>query len=309
MLTFSSVFQTRQQALDVYKRQLSGQKFYVESFESYPSGTPAKLILEIVETAQRIELDATVDCGIGRKMAIERHLGQRPGLILNVPIRPEIVAPLRDFFSADNRNAQSVSQLSNRDISSKPANTPVRPPIKNPRRIPFENLQSLSAQDALAEVDRFLSSAKTGSLYVLFNVPQTVERTELRTIYNTLVRVLHPDRYPSSFSAELCGKLSMAYQVLNDAYKILQNATERSVYMDISRQQGKSSGMSLESYRKWQNDYCTQNANNIRMAEELVAKAQEAQRNGDENGYTQTLKLALKYDPYCQAARAKLQKP
>ena len=315
MLTFSRVFQTRQQALEVYKSQLSGQKIYVESFESYPSGTPAILNLEIVETGQRISLDVTVSCGVGRTMAIECHYGQRAGVLLNVPIGPDRIAPLREFFTAGSprTNASGSDVVSAGQSQIRPPESVqksiVRPAGKSTNRYPFENIQSLEPAQALAEVDRFLDVSKTGSLYMLFNVQPAISRTELRSVYNNVVRVLHPDRYPPSFGAELRSKLSMAYQLFNDAYQVLQNSTERGVYMDVSRAMGRTTGISLETYRKWQNDYRTQNGNNIRMAEELVEKAQEMQRNGDNDGYLQTLGLALKYDPYCQTARAKLQKP
>jgi hypothetical protein len=247
-------------------------------------------------------------------MAIERHYGVRAGVMLNVPIGPDKIAPLREFFMAgsDRSNSSSAGTSGVRTQVRPPESvqkTIVRPAGKSTNRYPFENIQSLEPAQALAEADRFLDVAKTGSLYMLFNVQPTISRNDLRSVYNNVVRVLHPDRYPASFGAELRSKLSMAYQLFNDAYQVLQNSTERGVYMDVSRALGRINGVSLETYRKWQNDYRTQNGNNIRMAEELVEKAQEMQRSGDNDGYLQTLNLALKCDPYCQTARAKLQKP
>ena len=314
MLVFSKVFQTRQQALDFYKSQLSGQKIFVESFESYAQGTSAKVVLEILETKQKIELNATVDSPVGRNAAIERHLGQRAGLFLNVPIQPDMIAPLRSFFTIGNQNNNRADGTAtpSRSAAESPATAPsgqnqkiIRPAGKT-NRIPFDNIQSMSPDSVMAETDRFIRNAKDSSLYRLFNVLPTVTRPELRSIYNTIVAVLHPDRHPASFSPELCQKLSSAYQIFNDAYQILQNTVERSVYMDVSRDMGKPSGMSLDAYRKWKNDYQIQNGNNIRMAEELVQNASDAQRRGDAQEQAQMLQLALKYDPYCQAARSKL---
>ena len=306
MLEFSRVFTTRQQALDVYKSQLSGQMIYVESFESYPNGTPAKLSLEISETAQKIVLDAFVDCGIGKKSAIERGFGQRPGLLLKVPIRPEIIEKLRNFFLAGSKGNTAPVSPNTSKAESCESNSAVRAPVLQARK-PFENIQTASEQDAIAEADRFLSNAKHGSLFSLFNLTNAATRNELRSVYNALVRALHPDRYTPAFGDELRQKLTTAYQIINGAYQILQNSVERSIYMDVSREIGRLSGISLDDYRKWQTEYRNKNANNIHMAEELVTRAQTEYKN-DENAYNQTLKLALKYDPYCQAARAKLQK-
>ena len=57
MLSFKRIFATQQQALDVYKSQLSKQKLFVEAFEGAPKGTPVKVALTITETGQSIALD------------------------------------------------------------------------------------------------------------------------------------------------------------------------------------------------------------------------------------------------------------
>jgi len=69
MLSFKRIFATQQQALDVYKSQLSKQKLFVEAFEGAPKGTPVKVALTITETGQSIALDGSVERMMGKTEA------------------------------------------------------------------------------------------------------------------------------------------------------------------------------------------------------------------------------------------------
>ncbi len=301
MLTFQRVFATRQQALDVYRSQLSGQKLYVESFEGYSKGSEVEVKLEIRETSQKIVLKGTVERVIGKKEVVELGYGQRPGLMLNIPITGDIVQPLRGFFLAQNtQNAQNT----------KSSSSPVRPSVMRPGSvsakpaasdvIPFANIDKCSPEEALSQVDAFLELSEKCSLFSVFNVRSSVDRKELRRIYNIVVRKLHPDSYPESFDAVLTDKLSDAYQVFNEAYKILQHPVLSAIYMDISKQERRFEGMSLPAYKKWLEDYRTRNAANIRLAEDFANKALASE---DAVECEKNLRLALQYDPFNETAR------
>ena len=304
MLSFKRIFKTRQQALEVYKTQLSAQMIYVESFEAYPAGTEVKLELQNSENRQTIVLDAKVERVIGKAEVIEKKFGQRPGLILRVAITQDLIAPMRAFFLAE----------------SAPAAAPVRPKFAEPVRpkvsdvksseevkttsIPLENLNSLSPSAALAEVNAFLNVVSKGSLYQIFNLRPGADRKQLRGVYNKLVRVLHPDRHESAFGAELIEKLEDAYQIVNEAYESLQNPIKNSIYLEISRANRVPDGMSLNDYKKFLADYRIKNAANISLADELAQKAEQALMAGNKDIAEQNVKLALQYDPYHEGARS-----
>ena len=132
------------------------------------------------------------------------------------------------------------------------------------------------------------------------------DRKILRTVYNRIVKNLHPDKHRSDFSDALSESLGDAYQILNEAYKILQHGVACEIYLEVSREVGQHKGMSLAGYKKFQADYRLKNANGIHMADEFVAKAQTAQATGDKDAAMQSLKLALQYDKYNESARSML---
>lgn len=283
MLTFKRIFQTQQLALDVYKSQLSKQKLFVEAFEGAPKETPASVTLSIAETRQTIELSGSVERMMGKTEVAQNGYGQRPGLLLRIPITPELVAPLRAFFLTKPETA--APQLPD---------------------APFLTLAGETPQQAKREADMFLKKAETGNLFELFGLRARDDRKQLRAIYNKIVKNLHPDKHRSDFDEELSDALGDAYQILNEAYKILQHSIASEIYLEISRENGQNRGMSLSAYKKFQADYRLKNANGIHMADEFVAKAENAQARGDRDAAAQALKLALKYDKYNESARSML---
>ncbi len=291
MITFQRIFQTREQAMDVYKSQLSSQKLYVESFEGYSKGTEVSVSLEIRETSQKVVLRGSVERLMGKKEVMELGFGQRPGLLLSVPITPDVVEPLRAFFLAQAPKSAAPKSAESSSTSSS-------------RSIPLENITQCSAEEAVEKVRAFLQLANRGNLYMLFNVPPTVDRQTLRRIYNVVVRTLHPDAHDENFSQELSLLLGEAYQVFNEAYQILQHPIKCAIYMEVSRQARAFGGMSLNAYKKWQEDYRMRNASNIRMSDELVAKAEDELAKGDREHAAQNLQLALQYDPFNENARS-----
>ena len=283
MLSFKRIFSTQQQALDIYKSQLSKQKLFVEAFEGAPKGTPATVALAIKETGQSITLQGSVERMMGKSEATQNGYGQRPGLILNVPITPDLVAPLRAFFLT--KSEKAAPQLPN---------------------APFMSLDDETAAQVEIEVGAFLKKAETGNLFELFGMRPREDRKILRTVYNKIVKNLHPDKHRDDFSDDLSESLGDAYQILNEAYKILQHGIASEIYLEASREAGQIQGMSLAAYKKFQADYRLRNANNIHMADEFVAKAQASQATGDADAAIQSLKLALQYDKYHEAARSML---
>ncbi|MBO4350599.1 MAG: J domain-containing protein [Proteobacteria bacterium] len=270
--------------MDFYKAQLARQQIYVEAFEGAPKGTDAQVKLEIRETQQKIVIDTKVERPIGKKEAVELGYGQRPGLILNVTITPDLVEPLRAFFLAQG-----------------PAR-PTAAPIK--QRIPFEDIANCTLEQVEAQVDQFLAFAEKGNLFQLFNVRPNVEKKELRSIYNVVVRVLHPDAHGNDYPENITHKLEDAYQIFNEAYKILQNPVQSKIYLEISRANRIPNGMSLNDYKKWQADYRMKNATNIHKADELMAAAEDALMKGNTAAAEQNKLLALQYDPYNESAHA-----
>ena len=283
MLSFKRIFATQQQALDVYKSQLSKQKLFVEAFEGAPKGTPVKVALTITETGQSIALDGSVERMMGKTEATQNGFGQRPGLMLDMPITPEIVAPLRAFF-----------------LTKAEAATPKLP------NAPFMSLSDETATQVEFEVGAFLKKAETGNLFELFGMRPQDARKILRTVYNRIVKNLHPDKHRSDFSDALKESLGDAYQTSNEAYKILQHGVACEIYLEISREVGQHKGMSRAGQKEFQADYRLKNANGIHMADEFVAKAQTAQATGDKDAAMQSLKLALQYDKYNESARSML---
>ena len=340
MLSFTRIFQTRQQALDVYKTQLSSQFIYVESFEAYSAGTAVLVELQNRENGQNITLNATVERAIGKTEVVEKRFGMRSGLILHVDITPELVSPLRSFFLAGSDApviAKTVTEASAPVQVVRPAAVshdtqpvrheavqpvqPVRPAAVHPVRpkfasaaspasdgaqvrLPLENLPDLPAATAIRDVGRFCSLAASGSLYRFFNATCQTDRKSLRNAYNKLVRILHPDRHQSGYTEELTEKLIEAYQLLNDAYEILQNPVKNDIYLEVSRLNRAPEGMSLNDYKKFMEDYSTKNAANIRLADDLAVKAEQAMMAGNREVAAKNVNLALQYDPYHEVARA-----
>ena len=300
MQRFQRIFQTRQQALDVYKTQLSQQILYVESFEGYSSGTEVIIELEIRETHMKIALNASVARIIGRKEVTELGFGTRPGLLLNVPITPDVVGPLRSFFLTEASGGTNATVRASSSNSESPKGETRRP------REPLSGLNRCTPDEALIQVKNFIALAERESLYAMFNVRSDVDRKTLRSIYNSVVRTLHPDSNVAR-DPELAQKLGEAYQLFNEAYQILHHPIQSVIYQEVSKSCRVPDGMSLNAYKKWQSDYSMQNAQNIRMADELVSKAETFKQSGREKEATETLSLALKYDPYHERAREMMQ--
>ena len=318
MITFQRIFQKRQQAMDVYKTQLAAQKLYVESFEGYSKGNEVEVQMEIRETGQKVKLNGTVERMVSKKEAMELGYGQRPGLLLNIAITPEVVEPLRTFFLTEAKAPESAksSEVVRPVGIVRPAGV-VRPagivrlagmaPVSEPSeppKPPLENINKCSPEQAKKEVKAFLDLADKGNIYQLFNLRSQPERKTLRSIYNTVVRTLHPDSQDESFDGEISDMLDEAYQIFNEAYKILQNPVQSQIYQEVSRSEGKSSGLSLNAYRKWSEDYRLRNAANIRLSDELAAKAETELSNHDKDAAAQNIRLALQYDPYNEKARS-----
>ena len=314
MLELKRVFQTHQQAMEVYRIQLSKQLLYVETFEGFPKGTEASVHLEIRETGKQIKLLGTVERLMGKKEAMETGFGQRPGLILKLPITPDVVEPLRAFFAAPTGVQSSVSRPS----PVRSASQVVRPgQVVRPNQaaeqeaampetdeVPFATLSASDPQQASKLISEFLSLAESGSLYRLFNLRTNAERKQIRRVYNIVVRSLHPDAHEEGFSDELTEKLGDCYQVFNEAYQILSHPIRGAIYLDVSKANRVPNGMSLNAYKKWLDDYRMKSATSIRMADDLLQKAEEALSSGHREEAAHHIKLALQYDPYHEGARA-----
>ncbi|MBQ9395382.1 MAG: J domain-containing protein [Proteobacteria bacterium] len=318
MITFQRIFQKRQQAMDVYKTQLAAQKLYVESFEGYSKGSEVEVQMEIRETGQKVKLNGTVERMVSKKEAMELGYGQRPGLLVNIVITPEIVEPLRTFFLTEAKTSESSrpSEVVRPAGIVRPAGVvrpagivrpagmqPVSEPVE-PGKPPLENINKCSPEQAKKEVKDFLGLAETGNIYQLFNLRSQPDRKTLRSIYNTVVRTLHPDSQDEGFSTEVTDMLDEAYQIFNEAYKILQNPVQSQIYQEVSRAEGRSGGLSLNAYRKWNEDYRLRNAANIRLSDELAEKAETALANKEKETAAQNIRLALQYDPYNEKARS-----
>ena len=106
-MELSRTFQTRAQALEIYRLQLCKQLLFVEVFEAVRSDTPVQLTLRINETKAVITLAAKAMKMLRKSEAAELGYGTRAGVLLDVPITPDIVAPLREFFLATTDAGQS----------------------------------------------------------------------------------------------------------------------------------------------------------------------------------------------------------
>jgi len=294
------IFQTREQAMDFYRNQLSKQIAFVESFDALPAGTVVSLALQIRESKQSIDLEAKVQRTVGKSEATTKGYSTRAGLLLDVV--SDNADTLRAFFmpgggpsdpAVSTATSQTPQSSSTQNASSAPEPIP-----------PFANLSSMEAYEVAAELDRFFALAQNVGLYRLFGLRENAQRHQIRNIFNAIVRNLHPDTYVSKLPRELCVRLEQAYQFVNDTYQILQHPIESAIYMEISKQERAFSGMTLARYQQWLADYRQKNSNNIRLAENLVAQAEASRDSGDIEQARQNLQLALRYDPYCVPARS-----
>lgn len=282
MMTFRRIFKFRQDALDTYATQVSKGRLYVESFEALPRNTEVAVTLLMGATGETITLTGKVERMVGKSEAIRENYGQRSGVLLIIDAADPALCK---FFDAKPPSSQT-------DKPSSPT--------------PFENLSQRDADDIEKEVDAYLELSRSGSLYQLFGFKDKLDKDALRDVYRAMVKSLHPDKHQSDFTQSLSDKLADAYQIVNDAYKILQNAITHKIYLDISRDNLKPKGMSLTAYKKFLTDYRLKNSNNIKMANELTQRTQEAVNDGKKNAVAQNLKLALQYDKYNEMARSML---
>jgi len=330
MAELSRIFQTRDQAMEIYKTQLAHQVLFVEVFEALRAGTEVTLTLAIRETAQKITLSATVDKMVRKADAIAAGYGQRPGVMLNVHFTPDIIEPFRAFFLAGaNKGASagsaaapqrpvsagvSASASAQRAASATPG-VSAAPRIRalnsagetvesKPKGTPFAKLSERTEEDIKAELTQNEQEAEKGNLFALFGLTPTCDRKDIRRVYNELVRSLHPDTYPETLSQETRQRLEAAYQTYNDAYQIIQHNEKRDIYMDVSRKEGRLSGMSLAKYVEWTTDYKQRNSAGIEMCGQLVEQARECKAAGELEQARQKLTLALQYDPFNIDARS-----
>ncbi|MCL2326527.1 MAG: hypothetical protein FWC40_08555 [Proteobacteria bacterium] len=297
------IFQTRDQARDFYRNQLSKHIAFVESFDALPAGTAVSLALQIRESKQSIDLEAKVQRTVGKSEATTKGYGARAGLLLDVAIPPDNADSLQAFFmsGASEPSGSGLSAAVSQAVQSSPAQNISTAPEPIP---PFANLSAMDATEVAAELDRFFALAQNVGLHRLFGLRENAQRHQIRTVFNAIVRSLHPDTYAAKLPRELCARLEQAYQFVNDAYQILQHPIESIIYMEISKQERAFSGMTLARYQQWLADYRQKNSNNIRLAENLVAQAEASRNGGDIEQARQNLRLALQYDPYCVPARS-----
>lgn len=289
MVMVKRVFQTREQALDVYRSQLSQCLIFIETFEPERVGSVVRVGLEIIETRQSISLEAKVSAVVGKREAVERGYGQRAGMLLEVVLSAEIVEPLRTFFLTEAISTRAKPSVGLAEASE------IRP---------FSAQCMSSEETASAEVERFLGLTETASLFALFGLGQGVERQQLRLVYNQIVRELHPDAQVLSFNVELKNKLELAYQVLNEVYALLQHPIERAIYLEVSQLEQSPLGLSYTRYKAWQSAYRQEHSANIRMSNTLLERVLESRSLGDHSQAERDLRLALQYDPFNAAARA-----
>ncbi len=228
-------------------------------------------------------------------------------------------------FSSNAGNAMFAGNVaSTKPIDASQAQTPQRPmPTVSPRlteyvpnnkpattastciqRVPFQNLDEMTEAETLSELVRTERVVKTGTLFTIFGLNQNVEREEIRSTFNAIVKSLHPDTYTTKFSTDTVERLEMAYQTFNEAYQIIQHPIKREIYMDISRSEGKSFGLSLEQYKNWMANYKQQNANNIQTCANLLEQVHTSLKNGQKDTALQQLNLAKQYDPCSIEARS-----
>ena len=328
MVELNRIFQTRDQALEAYKTQLSHQELFVEVFEALSAGTEVSLTLTIRETKQTITLPATVKKMFRKKEAVEMGYGMRAGVILSIVFTPEIIEPFRAFFLAGAPSSTSSLDRSGEQKGephlhqATPLNEPndltrrdrtrystVRGPVtklETPKttQTPFRDLAQKNETDIKVELTRTEQQACSGNLFSLFGLDSRCDRKDIRRVYNEIVRNLHPDTYPVDLSKDTVHRLELAYQTYNDAYQIIQHNVKRDIYMDVSRSEGRPGGLSLEKYVAWQAAYAQKNNAGIQMAASLSAQARESKLAGLMDQARQQLTLALKYDPFCIDARS-----
>lgn len=282
MMTFRRIFKFRQDALDTYASQVSKGRLYVESFEALPRNTDVSVTLLMGATGETVTLTGKVERMVGKSEAVRENYGQRSGVLLIIDASDPALCK---FFDVKPPSAQTTDQ---------------------PSPVPFENLSQRDADDIEKEVDAYLELSRNGSLYQLFGFKDKLDKDTLRDVYRAMVKSLHPDKHQTNLTQSISDKLADAYQIVNDAYKILQNAITNKIYLDISRDNLKPKGMSLTSYKKFLADYRLKNSNNIKMANDLTQRAQEAISDGKKDAVAQNLKLALQYDKYNEMARSML---
>ncbi len=326
MAELSRIFQTREQAMEIYKTQLARQVLFVEVFEALRAGTEVSLTLAIRETAQKITLKATVERMVRKAEAMEAGYGQRPGVILNVQFTPDVIEPLRAFFLAGTASARpatssmgaaaarpATSSMGAAAAAAKPASAAPRIRALNAagetidaksQGTPFAKLSERSEEDIKIELSQNEHEALNGNLFALFGLTPTCDRKDIRRVYNELVRSLHPDTYPANLSQETIHRLEAAYQTYNDAYQIIQHNEKRDIYMAVSRKEGRLNGMSLTKYVEWTADYKQRNSSGIELCGQLVEQARECKASGDLDQARQKLALALQYDPFNLDARS-----
>ena len=270
-------FGTLAEAHGLYKAQLSKQRLFVEVDAPPAPETEVTLELSIDETGGRIALDAAVLKHVDAATAQAHDLGERAGVILNVPITADNKADLKALLTGALRAA------------------PARRDSK--------------AEAIGAEVAEFVAGIAERSHYAVLGVPVDVASSDLRAAYLRLIRKYHPDSYYKRVSETVLGDLEIAYQAITTAFETLADGRRRDKYdIEIGNYADTADGSTADAKRKIAelDAYKSQNAANIKRARDLFEAACEDEARGDLKSARDKLRLASTFDPRNPAFRRKL---
>lgn len=159
------------------------------------------------------------------------------------------------------------------------------------------------------EAEAFELRTRGKTHYTVLGVKLSEESSEIRATYARLMKKYHPDNYFRRLKPETLALLEEVYQRITVAYETLIVPEKRADYdISISNFTNSSSGMSARSkVARWrQQTYTNVNPKMVKLAESLIAEARTLIKSQDNAAAASKLKLALRYNPHMEEARALL---
>lgn len=134
------------------------------------------------------------------------------------------------FSDADLKQLHSMEGAVKRAAPKSQAQTPTVPKTEPPPVKPAEPAPKPEV-DEKAELEKFLSRVENAkNHYEVFGLEKSADELTIKSVYHSLVKRFHPDRFHSEAGKPLHGRIQASFAKLSQAYDVLRDSKLRAGY-------------------------------------------------------------------------------
>ncbi len=275
-----------------WDKDLSQGRFFVPTNEMLPPFSKAVLVFLLDGFKHELEIEAEV------VFVLEPGRGPQPGLGLSFQWEPTRLKVAKAFVEQRwDDFERMVSRPALRQAGAAPKVKSKVPP--GPKLDPELNAR------VLGDVRAYMRAVNGRNHYRVLAVESDAPEKDIRRAYSKLMRRFHPDNYFRRLSRETMTELEVAYQIITEAYETLMTDESRAAYDIKINNFGGAKNSSKRKVAMWRKQsYTKVNPKLVKLSESLLKEARLLVERGDHHGAQAKLKLALRYNPHMDEARA-----